>query len=91
MIQSFYCDPHEYDSVSQVTTSGFFIAEWFSPCENARMALKTPGIDGYDEMLLLDDRSSAQIQVVVPGGHSIVATARRSQPVTTPYLPRGTT
>ena len=43
------------------------------------MVLKTPGIDRYDKMLLLDDRSSTQIQVVAPGGLSIVATARRGR------------
>ena len=43
------------------------------------MVLKTPGIDRYDKMLLLDDRSSAQIQVVAPGGLSIDATARRGR------------
>ena len=43
------------------------------------MALKPPAIDRYDKMLLLDDRSSAQIQVVAPGGLSIDATARRGR------------
>ena len=53
------------------------------------MALKTSGIDRYDEMLLLDDRSSAQIQVVAPGGLSIVATARRGRSMSIRWGPWG--
>ena len=70
MIRSFYCDPYDTDIISDVTASGFFMEEWFFRCWSARMALETPGTDRYDKILLLDDRSSAQIQVVAPGDPS---------------------
>ena len=41
------------------------------------MALETSEIDRYDEMPLLDNRSSTQIQVVAPGRLSKLAKARR--------------
>ena len=50
-----------------------------SPPKIARMALETSEMDRYDKMPLLDNRTTAQIQVVASGGLSKVTKARRGR------------
>ena len=45
-----------------------------------RTALETSEMDKYDKILLPDDRTAAQLQVVASGGLSKVAKAERGQP-----------
>ena len=43
------------------------------PTTNAQMVLEPSHMDRYDKILFLDDRTTAQIQVVAPGGLSNVS------------------